>query len=405
MVHQEGLDSTTIPCDPTCGFNKLPCQNCASYAILQEQNIGGKLEHVWTIVDRSNPVEVQKIKTGTRNPFGWPFPLENHQDSSNKNATRSNFSPSTSFEGLLLDIKDDYSSENSATAPPLSRSETPESDLYDLSRGKPEPFQSIASQISANYHKERQNRHEKSGMKSSIDMSDKTSNQSVQEAVEEPTVSDDNKSACEGRSKSSTSSEIRRYVTENFETDQSFSNRATRCHRCNLLKFLEGESFELDGSGKPGICMCNSLPKTKKNDEDLFIPRGEKYVEFENLYDESQKSLINERDDTQEPRLPTADSSVLNVKGLLKPKSNRVGVLIADNREVKRVYFAPETENRDGRFSNILSVEASPYDTEDTPRPSRVTIWLTQGVIGIAAVIMTGALVFYLGSLVKTVIM
>jgi len=410
VLYQEGSAAGSSPCDETCGYNKLPCGNCNSYAILQEQNLGGKIEQVWTIIDNANPYEVAKIKEGIRNPLGWPFPIK-----STVIGSRIDYLPENQYSENYHNVQvhgvgdDNSSSGASATAPPLSRTASPDSGLYDLSRGKPEPFQqSIASQLSANHQKHIRNQSKKNSGNLLKVMFDQDSVQSAQEALEECIVvsSDENQSqSSSGNDERLVSSgDIRTYIKKNFEDDQknNLNIKHGSCKRCMKVKQLQNEIGNIVPETelhKECECDENSSDTIGHFKKSRTKPKRKAPL---NPFESDEETTENESTSSGKVGgTPSTrpSSTILSAKKLMR---NKVGVMVETNKEVKTVYFAPPSENRLGRFSNILAAEAGPDDSDDTHQTSQRTLLLTQLAVGFGVVVLSGALVMFIGAMAKS---
>ena len=431
-----------MPCSDTCGFNKLPCPNCGSYAILQERNIGGKIEHVWTIIDSANPREVDKIKAGTRNSLGWPFFTET-TDLQDQKISWQLSENNNNYENIHLNLQDSEESNHpnrqqphSATAPPLSRSVSPDSGLYDLSRGRPELFrQSIASQITNGSNKSKQSKNMSGDSDRETPSSrDSESVESAQEATEISLAisSDDNQSKkSEESGRQVTSASVRYYMKKNFEdsTNGSGKSHTSICKLCN--KGIPNKNQIQEISQNPSdSCQCDA--SNLSSTEDSFDPTNPFSENHQsdtrentneamksppqtrrstNPFDEDEINIEDEASDNQSSNseysgknsVKTSStipcSTVLSAKKLMR--LNKVGVMVENSSELKTLCFAPSTENRSGRNSNILAASAAPNDPENAYQTSKRTILLTQIAVGLGLLVLVGALIMFFGSVAK----
>lgn len=422
VLHQEG--SVVRPgCEDTCGYCQLQCPNCSSFAQLQEQHVHGTVKHVWSILPATPvtpatpatlavpattspatslaassqqaifPAEVpvhRHLQNQRTNSLGWHF-ASTKESVHHRNNNKANGRTDSAYETSLDSISDkSYRDLSPATAPPLSRPSSGNSDLYDLSKGKPESYQkrSIGFEL---FVDNRRNRSENR-------MGDHSPSSALSA---EPNLMNPLSNLTNNDLSSSDASSVIKYnvikkenrtpQNNTFETDhgnqiEDNKDQSSRGSNTNSEKISNRDAFDV-----------TSLTSGAKSPSEVSL--GE--------YQESAESLSN----IIEPSPPTRPSStvLLSAKQLLK--TNRISPsprMVTGKSPFPKSSKGHQNEDSYRAFASSPDLSAdrlvdNPVFTFKEEPSSKIVTFLKEALAGVVIMTMVGAVVMFLGSLGKSI--
>ncbi|KAF2356811.1 hypothetical protein FHG87_012432 [Trinorchestia longiramus] len=392
------------PCEETCGYCQLECPNCASYAALSVQRIDGKVQQVWTIVNKSSASTKNNVNEWNTSYKNKPEESEltgYHGNDFNTYTSLGNVSTLCSRRAVhLISCKDCVPF--NASAPPLSRPQSSDSGLYDLSEGKPVPFDKrLGLETIAYSYTVLQGRTKNRISPSSQSEMSELGEESAGTGVAAKDTSDEEVSPVDREEDSSSGQD------PSLGSDTQVSEHTAEPEE------TEGDKPK-EGSEEPPSKEKVTNP-FEEGYEEPVVERSRTHDEGPNPFDDDETNPFNTNSPTSSANSCNSgsdsnskkksispstrpSSSILDVRKLLHP--DKVHPIDLDDRPM---ISASEIENRGSQYDPEATVRQPSIVSSTGPTVfSKSALFLKQMLIGAAVIILVGVVVMFIASLGKS---
>ncbi|XP_018007245.1 uncharacterized protein LOC108665037 [Hyalella azteca] len=386
-------------CEENCGYCQLQCPNCSSYAVLSVQRIDGKVHQVWTILDKPSVSKSSTIENNRLRYNTGVKPDVSQAEFSNQNSNELLLNVATLSSRRAIQLTPYKSNADlDASAPPLSRPQSSDSGLFDLSEGRPVPFAKrlcIESIAKYSYSLSQANKNNRVSPSNLSEMSDADENSSRKSSAnsmrpssvreDSPIVKEMNNNPIEGGYDLSPTPADIVTIPEEPAEEQEVQRQTEKIRVTN--------PFE-DGYEEPN----QGSPKNLSNSESIS----------KNPFDEEDQNPFNTESPTSSSSIPRLSSSKSR-QSVSSPSTRQcsnildVRKLIHPDKVFPMDTHDPLIATENGMFDPEASFRQPSIVSSTGPTVFSKTAQLLKHVlIGAAVVILVGVLAMFVASLSKS---